>query len=60
MTFPRNLSKSKLVAFRQCPKRLWLEVPSPNGITTIQFSRVVGAFVRPKTPDTPQLGDAGF
>lgn len=22
----RNLSKSKLIAFRQCPKRLWLEV----------------------------------
>lgn len=22
----RNLSKSKLLAFRQCPKRLWLEI----------------------------------
>ena len=26
----RNLSKSKLVAFRQCPKRLWLEVHKPD------------------------------
>jgi hypothetical protein len=24
--YMRNLSKSKLIAFRQCPKRLWLEV----------------------------------
>lgn len=26
----RNLSKSKLIAFRQCPKRLWLEVHHPE------------------------------
>lgn len=26
----QNLSKSKLLAFRQCPKRLWLEVYLPN------------------------------
>jgi hypothetical protein len=26
----RNLSKSKLIAFRQCPKRLWLEVHQPH------------------------------
>ena len=26
----RVLSKSKLVAFRQCPKRLWLEVHRPE------------------------------
>ena len=26
----RNLSKSKLVAYRQCPKRLWLEVHRPE------------------------------
>lgn len=26
----RNLSKSKLIAFRQCPKRLWLEVHRPE------------------------------
>ena len=25
----RNLSKTKLLAFRQCPKRLWLEVHQP-------------------------------
>lgn len=27
---PRNLSKSKLIAFRQCPKRLWLEIHKPD------------------------------
>lgn len=27
---PRNLSKSKLIAFRQCPKRLWLEIHKPE------------------------------
>ena len=26
----RNLSKSKLLAFRQCPKRLWLEINRPE------------------------------
>ena len=26
----RTLSKSKLIAFRQCPKRLWLEVHRPD------------------------------
>jgi hypothetical protein len=26
----RPLSKSKLMAFRQCPKRLWLEVHRPE------------------------------
>lgn len=26
----RNLSKSKLMAFRQCPRRLWLEVHRPD------------------------------
>lgn len=26
----RNLSKSKIMAFRQCPKRLWLEVHNPE------------------------------
>ena len=26
----RNLSKSKLMAFRQCPKRLWLEIHKPE------------------------------
>ena len=26
----RNLSKSKLIAYRQCPKRLWLEINAPE------------------------------
>ena len=26
----RNLSKSKLMAYRQCPKRLWLEIHRPD------------------------------
>lgn len=26
----QNLSKSKLLAYRQCPKRLWLEIHQPN------------------------------
>lgn len=26
----RNLSKSKIIAFRQCPKRLWLELHKPD------------------------------
>lgn len=26
----RNLSKSKLIAYRQCPKRLWLEIHHPE------------------------------
>ena len=30
MAGPGNLSKSKLVAYRQCPKRLWLEVHRPE------------------------------
>ncbi len=30
MAFERPLSKSKLVAFRQCAKRLWLEVHRPE------------------------------
>jgi hypothetical protein len=28
--FPRRLSKSKLISFRQCPKRLWLELHRPE------------------------------
>jgi hypothetical protein len=27
---PRTLSKSKILAFRQCPKRLWLELHRPD------------------------------
>ena len=26
----RNLSKSKLIAYRQCAKRVWLEVHKPE------------------------------
>lgn len=26
----RNLSKSKIIAYRQCPKRLWLEIHEPE------------------------------
>ena len=26
----RTLSKSKLLSFRQCPKRLWLEIHQPD------------------------------
>jgi hypothetical protein len=26
----RNLSKSKIIAYRQCPKRLWLEIHRPD------------------------------
>jgi len=26
----RNLSKSKIIAYRQCPKRLWLEIHKPK------------------------------
>lgn len=26
----RTLSKSKIIAFRQCPKRLWLEIHRPD------------------------------
>ena len=39
----KTLSKSKLLAFRQCPKRLWLEVNHPelradSAATTASFS----------------------
>ena len=30
MTRNKALSKSKLMAFRQCPRRLWLEVHQPK------------------------------
>ena len=43
MTTLRTLSKSKLLAFRQCPKRLWLEVHQPearqdSGATVASFA----------------------
>src|SRR3974390_2571048 len=49
----RNLSKSKLLAFRQCAKRLWLEVHRPDlqvlaADTEAQFQigRAVGQIAR--------------
>ena len=41
----RTLSKSKLLAYRQCPKRLWLEVHRPKlreDSATTQASLAVG------------------
>lgn len=49
----KTLSKSKLLAYRQCPKRLWLEVHSPelraDSVTTqasFATGNVVGATAR--------------
>jgi hypothetical protein len=49
----RNLSKSKLLAFRQCPKRLWLEVHRPElreetstTQATFRIGRTVGEIAR--------------
>src|SRR3954447_17699742 len=49
----QNLSKSKLLAFRQCPKRLWLEVNRPDvredtSVTEagFQMGREVGEIAR--------------
>ncbi len=48
-----NLSKSKLMAFRQCPKRLWLEVKKPeileipeNAQAAFQIGHQVGEIAR--------------
>ena len=56
------LSKSKLMAYRQCPKRLWLEVNQPalagepgSDQTKLQVGREVGAIAR-KLYDEPGLG----
>jgi hypothetical protein len=41
----RNLSKSKLLAYRQCPKRLWLEIHQPalrSDSTATQASFAMG------------------
>ena len=42
----RTLSKSKLLAFRQCPKRLWLEVHRPElrEVDLTRFNRHLFAF----------------
>ncbi len=37
----RNLSKSKLIAFRQCPKRLWLEVHQPQLREDSKFTQAI-------------------
>lgn len=49
----RNLSKSKLVAYRQCPKRLWLEVHRPElredsaaTLASFQIGNAVGDLAR--------------
>jgi Domain of unknown function(DUF2779) len=49
----RNLSKSKLLAFRQCPKRLWLEVHRPElreqtstTLATFRIGHTVGEIAR--------------
>lgn len=35
----KNLSKSKLIAYRQCPKRLWLEIHMPEERTDSSATR---------------------
>lgn len=35
----RTLSKSKLMAFRQCPKRLWLEIHRPELVETPEVTQ---------------------
>lgn len=59
----RNLSKSKLIAFRQCPKRLWLEIHRPqlrvdaaNTLASFQVGHAVGDVAR-KIYDPENRGD---
>jgi len=47
-----TLSKSKILAFRQCPKRLWIEVhlpelrqDSPATQASFQFGDIRGGFM---------------
>ena len=48
----RNLSKSKILAFRQCPKRLWLEIHQPElrddsgAQTAFQIGNAIGELAR--------------
>ena len=52
----RVLSKSKLLAFRQCPKRLWLEVHRPDlreDSSATQASFTVGHQVGDIASNTP-------
>lgn len=68
----RSLSKSKIIAFRQCPKRLWLEVHRPDlradsASTEAAFAigHDVGALARrlydpTRTGDLIDVGREGF
>jgi len=40
MKIPKNLSKSKLLAYRQCEKRLWLEVKHPELLEDSSITKV--------------------
>lgn len=57
MTAATRLSKSKLVAFRQCPKRLWLEVHRPElkdesgAVLRFRAGHEVGAVARSLVPE---------
>ena len=48
----QNLSKSKILAYRQCPKRLWLEIHRPElrddsvSETVFQIGNQVGDIAR--------------
>lgn len=58
----RNLSKSKIIAFRQCPKRLWLELHKPElrddsaSATAFQIGYQVGDIAR-AIYDLEQIGE---
>lgn len=59
----RTLSKSKLIAFRQCPKRLWLEIHKPtvrkdseSTETSYKIGDQVGEVAR-RIYDPRQLGE---
>ncbi|MFO0157500.1 MAG: DUF2779 domain-containing protein, partial [bacterium] len=54
----KRLSKSKLIAFRQCPKRLWLEVHRPDlriddssAQSRFEVGHQVGALAQTQYPD---------
>jgi len=57
-TMSVRLSKSKLIAFRQCPKRLWLEVHRPelrvyddSAQSRFDTGYQIGAFAQSQYPD---------
>ena len=50
---PRNLSKSRLIEFRQCPKRMWLQIhrpelrqPDPDAQARMDIGNEVGTLAR--------------